>query len=73
MITGDHPLTAVAIASDLGITDNDRVLIGPDLDAMTTTNSRAAVAEVSVFARVSPEHKLRIVGSPPGARARSSP
>jgi Ca2+-transporting ATPase len=63
MITGDHPLTAVAIASDLGITDNDRALIGADLDAMTDDEFAAAVAEVSVFARVSPEHKLRIVGA----------
>jgi Ca2+-transporting ATPase len=63
MITGDHPLTALAIGTDLGITDNDRVLIGSDLDAMSDEEFTAAVAEVSVFARVSPEHKLRIVGA----------
>ena len=63
MITGDHPLTALAIARDLGITDNDRVLIGSDLDRMSDEEFSDAAAEVSVFARVSPEHKLRIVGA----------
>ena len=63
MITGDHPLTAVAIAKDLGITDNDRVLIGSELDVMSDKEFSDAAAEVSVFARVSPEHKLRIVGA----------
>ena len=63
MITGDHPLTAVAIGRDLGITETDRVLIGSDLDKLSDDEFDAAVREVSVFARVSPEHKLRIVGS----------
>jgi Ca2+-transporting ATPase len=63
MITGDHPLTAVAIATDLGISDDDRVLIGSELDRMSDEEFSAAAAEVSVFARVSPEHKLRIVGA----------
>ncbi len=63
MITGDHPLTAVAIGRDLGITETDRVLIGSDLDKLSDDEFDAAVLEVSVFARVSPEHKLRIVGS----------
>ncbi len=63
MITGDHPLTAKAIATDLGIATNDRVLTGTDLDRLTDAEFDAAVREVSVFARVSPEHKLRIVGS----------
>ncbi len=63
MITGDHPLTAVAIAKDLGISDNDRVLIGSDLDRMSDEEFSDAAATVSVFARVSPEHKLRIVGA----------
>ncbi|MGK2948867.1 MAG: cation-translocating P-type ATPase [Acidimicrobiales bacterium] len=61
MITGDHPLTAASIARDLGITDDDRVLIGSDLDDLTDAALSDAVTEVSVFARVSPEHKLRIV------------
>jgi Ca2+-transporting ATPase len=63
MITGDHPLTAVAIGRDLGITDTDRVLVGSDLDKLNDDEFDTAVSEVSVFARVSPEHKLRIVGS----------
>jgi Ca2+-transporting ATPase len=61
MITGDHPLTAVAIANDLGISDTDRVLVASDLDHLDDEQYAAAVREVSVFARVSPEHKLRIV------------
>ncbi|AHY48218.1 HAD ATPase, P-type, family IC (plasmid) [Rubrobacter radiotolerans] len=62
MITGDHPLTARAIAADLGMADADaRVLTGRDLDRMSPEVLREAVREVPVFARVSPEHKLRIV------------
>ncbi len=63
MITGDHPLTAVAIANDLGISDTDRALVGADLDRLDDDEFAAAVRDVSVFARVSPEHKLRIVGA----------
>jgi len=62
MITGDHPLTALAIAGDLGITDTDRVLIGAELDHLDDDAFAEVVRGVSVFARVSPEHKLRIVG-----------
>ncbi len=61
MITGDHPLTAKAIANDLGISDTDRVLVGADLDRLDDEQFANAVRDVSVFARVSPEHKLRIV------------
>jgi P-type Ca2+ transporter type 2C len=63
MITGDHPLTALAIAIDLGISDSDRVLIGSDLDRLDDDQFTVAVREVAVFARVSPEHKLRIVSA----------
>jgi Ca2+-transporting ATPase len=63
MITGDHPLTAVAIAADLGITDTGKVLVGAELDRLDDDEFAAAVRDVSVFARVSPEHKLRIVGA----------
>jgi Ca2+-transporting ATPase len=63
MITGDHPLTAVAIARDLGITDTSEVLVGADLDHLDDAAFTDAVQRVSVFARVSPEHKLRIVGA----------
>ena len=61
MITGDHPLTARFIAHDLGITDNGRVKTGQNLDQMSDEELAEAVREVSVYARVSPEHKLRIV------------
>lgn len=63
MITGDHPLTAKAIAEQLGIATDDRVLTGVDLDRLADAEFDVAASEVSVFARVSPEHKLRIVGS----------
>jgi len=63
MITGDHPLTAKAIAEQLGIATDDRVLTGVDLDQLSDAEFHAAAMEVSVFARVSPEHKLRIVKS----------
>ncbi len=61
MITGDHPLTAKAIATELGITTDEAVLTGVDLDRLTDVEFDEAAASVSVFARVSPEHKLRIV------------
>jgi len=61
MITGDHPLTARFIAHDLGITDNNRVKTGQMLDKMSEQEFKNIVEEVSVYARVSPEHKLRIV------------
>ncbi len=61
MITGDHPLTARFIAQDLGITDNMRVKTGQDLSQMSPEELAAVVPEVSVYARVTPEHKLRIV------------
>ena len=63
MITGDHPLTATAIAQQLGIATDDRVLTGRDLDELGDVDFDDAAREVSVFARVSPEHKLRIVKS----------
>jgi Ca2+-transporting ATPase len=62
MITGDHPLTAYAIAKELGIAqDGDRVLTGHDLTKMTQQELEAVVESVSVYARVSPENKLNIV------------
>ncbi|TCD54253.1 cation-translocating P-type ATPase [Alloscardovia theropitheci] len=70
MITGDHPLTAARIASDLGIIDEElaqrtgrRALTGDQLDAMSDDEFNQAVTEVSVYARVAPEHKLRIVNA----------
>ncbi|MGE5658684.1 MAG: cation-translocating P-type ATPase [Actinomycetota bacterium] len=62
MITGDHQLTARAIACDLGIAREDEiVLTGQELEKLTQDQLREQVEQVSVYARVSPEHKLRIV------------
>lgn len=61
MITGDHPLTARAIARQVGIDDQSGALTGVELDRLTPEQFDEAVATVSVYARVAPEHKLRIV------------
>ena len=63
MITGDHPLTARHIAQDIGITTSDRVVTGPQLDAMSAQEHKQTADEVSVFARVSPEHKLELISA----------
>jgi Ca2+-transporting ATPase len=61
MITGDHPLTAQAVARELGILENGRAVTGAELDAMSDADLARAVEGVDVYARVSPEHKLRVV------------
>jgi len=62
MITGDHPVTAVAIAKELGLwRDDAKVLTGDDLRSMDDAALSDALPTVRVFARVDPEHKLRIV------------
>ncbi len=61
MITGDHKLTAVAIAKELGMLQSDTALTGTDLDSLTEEEFGKIVDGISVYARVSPEHKLRIV------------
>jgi Ca2+-transporting ATPase len=61
MITGDHPLTAAAIAEELDISSNGRAVTGRELEAMDEEALDNALKEVRVFARVSPEHKIRIV------------
>lgn len=60
MITGDHPVTARAIAEQLGI-PVQKVTTGQDLDGLDESEQAALIEESSVFARVSPEHKVRIV------------
>lgn len=61
MITGDHSVTAQAIARELGINDEQRVLMGSEIEAMTDTELAGVVAQTSVFARVTPAQKARIV------------
>ena len=61
MITGDHAVTASAIARKLGLTQYERVLTGKDLDQLDDLQLQEQVGEVDVFARTSPEHKLRLV------------
>jgi Ca2+-transporting ATPase len=61
MITGDHPLTAAAIARDLGIEDSPKFITGEALNRMGIIDLKESVDHVSVYARVSPEDKLRIV------------
>jgi Ca2+-transporting ATPase len=61
MITGDHPLTASHIAQAIGMSVDGRVIDGPELDSMSDDEVKQAVESVSVFARVSPEHKLTLI------------
>jgi Ca2+-transporting ATPase len=61
MITGDHPRTAAVIARELGIITDGRALTGAELEKLTPEAGPQTVAAVSVYARVNPEHKLRIV------------
>jgi Ca2+-transporting ATPase len=68
MVTGDHKLTAAAIARELGLLSGDgkgerRVLDGRDLDRMKEEELAEIVEDVAVYARVSPEHKMKIVGA----------
>jgi Ca2+-transporting ATPase len=63
MITGDHPLTAQAIARELGILTGGRAVTGGELEAMTDDELEREVEAIQVYARVSPEHKLRIVSA----------
>ncbi|ODA66698.1 putative cation-transporting ATPase F [Methyloligella halotolerans] len=61
MITGDHKATALAIARQLGLSDDPQVVTGQELDAMEAEDLAARARTASVFARASPEHKLRLV------------
>ena len=61
MITGDHPITAQAIARELGILKTGRVVTGDELEAMSDADLERDVQNIEVYARVSPAHKLRVV------------
>ena len=62
MITGDHKITATAIAKQIGIfEDGDIAMTGRELDAMSEEELNRKITEISVYARVSPENKIRIV------------
>ena len=61
MITGDHPITAQAIARELGILKTGRVVAGDELGAMTEADLEREVENIEVYARVSPSHKLQVV------------
>jgi Ca2+-transporting ATPase len=61
MITGDHPLTARAVASELGILRGGRVVAGLELDKMSDSELDHEIDRIEIYARVSPAHKLRVV------------
>jgi Ca2+-transporting ATPase len=61
MITGDHPLTARAVASELDILKSGRLMIGAELDVIDEEEFREQVEAIEVYARVSPAHKLRVL------------
>ncbi|MEI8064390.1 MAG: HAD-IC family P-type ATPase, partial [Verrucomicrobiota bacterium] len=63
MITGDHPVTAQAVARELGILKNGRVITGAELDAIPEAEFEREVMYIDVYARVSPAHKLRVVAA----------
>jgi len=61
MITGDHPNTAIAIARKIGLPNAERSVTGPEIESSTDQELKKLISHISVFARVVPEHKLRIV------------
>jgi len=61
MVTGDHAATAAAIGRQIGLQNPDRVLTGADLERMSDADLALAVRTADIFARTSPEHKLRLV------------
>ena len=63
MITGDHPLTATAVATELGLLTTGRVVSGQELEAMSDRDLERQVQDISVYARVSPADKLRVISA----------
>jgi cation-transporting P-type ATPase I len=63
MLTGDHPSTAKAIAAELGLINGLKVITGPELDALSDPGLDQIIGQVGVFARVSPDQKVRIVAA----------
>jgi Ca2+-transporting ATPase len=63
MITGDHPVTAQAVARELGLLKNGRVVTGAELETMSDADLEREVEHIDVYARVSPAHKLRVVSA----------
>ena len=61
MITGDHAITASAIGQQLGLYNSDKVLTGQDLDKLDDEQLKSVAADTGIFARTTPEHKLRLV------------
>ena len=65
MVTGDHPVTASAVAREVGLIprgeESHAVITGPEFNQLSDPELKAALREVRVFARVAPEHKLRLV------------
>jgi len=61
MITGDHAKTAAAVAESLGLSNSDQVLTGREIESISDDDLPDQIADVNVFARASPEHKLRLV------------
>jgi Ca2+-transporting ATPase len=61
MITGDHPITAQAVARELGLLKTGRVVTGAELEAMSDEQLQGEIETIEVYARVSPAHKLRVV------------
>ncbi|HEV7842126.1 MAG TPA: cation-translocating P-type ATPase, partial [Pyrinomonadaceae bacterium] len=63
MITGDHPLTAQAVARELGLLKEGRLVTGAEIEVIDDEEFSRAVEEIEVYARVSPAHKLRVVSA----------
>ncbi|MEQ8190176.1 MAG: calcium-translocating P-type ATPase, PMCA-type [Candidatus Eremiobacterota bacterium] len=63
MITGDHKITAVAVAKELGLMKNDKALTGIELDKLSDEEFDKTVEDTQVYARISPSHKLRLVNA----------